>query len=354
MLQYLQTEVNKFLANIRMTNQASGVKKEIIFPVSNKPKQISLLFSHRCLFKCKQCFLWKRENNYEPLKLDTWSTLLKDLKKIYGSNLNIQIGGDGMAEINEKLITIIKTCSELGLHTVFTTNAYLVNRRILKRIVDEAGLKNLLFSLDYMVAEKHDNQRGIKYSYKHVLDLLEHVEKYENLEIVLSCIIMKPNLDEILDIVKFVDQLKQVDRVFFQVISQPMGLNFDYNWYKDKKFCFLWPDKDKAARIIDELITLKKNGSKIANSLNHLRYFKYYFLNPNKYIKDNRCNAEDLGMEIGIDGNVSICNKMRNLGSLKKHSISELLAMNYKSIAGEISNCSLNCHQVMNCRFSEE
>ena len=178
--------------------------------------------------------------------------------------------------------------------------------------------------------------------------------RYENLEIVLSCIIMKPNLDEILDIVKFVDQLKQVDRVFFQVISQPMGLNFDYNWYKDKKFCFLWPDKDKAARIIDELITLKKNGSKIANSLNHLRYFKYYFLNPNKYIKDNRCNAEDLGMEIGIDGNVSICNKMRNLGSLKKHSISELLAMNYKSIAGEISNCSLNCHQVMNCRFSEE
>ena len=74
MLQYLQTEVNKFLANIRMTNQASSVKKEIIFPVSNKPKQISILFTHRCLFKCKQCYLRKRENNNEPLKLDTWST----------------------------------------------------------------------------------------------------------------------------------------------------------------------------------------------------------------------------------------------------------------------------------------
>jgi len=273
---------------------------------------------------------------------------------VYGHNLKIEIGGDGMGEVNEGLLTIIKTCSDLGFNTTFTTNAYLINRRILKRIIDETGLKCLVFSLDYTTPEKHDNQRGMNNSYKHVLDLLEHVKAFEVQEVVLSCIIMKPNLSELIQITKFVDQSKQITQVQFQAIAEPLGLAFSEPWFQDKNYSYLWPGTSKVTKVIDNLIEMKKKGSKIANSISQLNYFKHYFKHPLKYAKKNSCNAENLGMEIDVDGQVSICNRMKKLGSLKQHSISELLAINYKILAKEISNCSLNCHLIMNCRFSEE
>ena len=328
----------------------------IQIPMQDRPTKISLLFAHRCIFLCKHCHFWKFENAYDSLSLSEWIQCLRDIRQIYGENVQIEMGGDGMASLNKNLIPLIRASSDLGFWTVLPTNGFLLNRELLRRIID-AGLGCLAISLDFITPEKHDKQRGTPQSYNHVMQLFEYLKdlKTEHLHVPVNTIIMGPNIDEIIPLTKMINNLRQISNHNFQVISQPLETGFDKYWYMNKKFRFMWPeDLDKVNNVIDELIRLKSQNFKISNDISQLLSFKDYFASPNDRMNGTGCDYDALGVTIIVNGDVLICSRKRVIGSVKGKSLKKILKSDAAAILrNQISVCSVKCHQRQNCRYYE-
>ncbi len=325
---------------------------------SNKTntKKISINFTDRCLFRCKHCYIWERKNNYESLNLEKWKEFLTDIKEVYGENTKIETGGSGMAEINENLIPVLKFASSLGLETTYSTNGFLINRRILKRLTYECKLNYLVIGLDFISKQGHEIQRGVKHSYGHILNLFEYL-KYEknNTSVSISCIIMKPNLNELIPLIKFIHGIDYVDSITFNSLAQPLATEYDKYWYKKDKR--IWPDNFKKVNsIIEKLIHMKKKGYKISNSVSQLRSFQEYYKNPNRFVKPVKgCEAEELGIQVSRQGYVKVCFNKKDLGSLKNNKFKDMMkSTGYSLLTNEISVCKINCHQTLNCRYTDD
>ncbi len=347
----------KLINKIRAKNRLKQKLIHIYEKESNqKRKRLDLLFIHRCLFKCKHCFHWKKKNHHDSFELEDWMKLLDDSLVIYGNNVEVNIGGDGMALLNKYLIPLIKKSNENGFYTILNTNGYLINNMILKNLID-AGLDSISVSLDFKAAEKHDKHRGVKGSYNHLMKIFDYVKTFDyNITIVINCVIMKPNLLELVDIVKLVNDLETIDCINFQAITHPFGVEQQEFWYKSIKYGHLWPeDTLKIIEVIDTLINLKKTGSKISNPNSQLQAFKRYFLDPDKCISGLKCNVQDIGLHVFNDGLISICPYKENIGTLKKDSIMNLVSSKQaKKVYEQMNNCSKNCHQLINCKFQDD
>ena len=224
-----------------------------------KMTKVVLCFDNKCLFKCKHCYLWNKNQDFSTLSLQSWLILLEEIHKKYGERIEIYLGGDGMVLLEDKLIPILNKCKELNFKTFLSTNAYLVNKKILNRLID-SGLDNISISIDFLTPKKHDAQRGVQSSFLHIKKFLEYLETIDigQMKITFNCIIMKPNLDEIIPLTKWVNSLNPKCTIGFQAISQPFNTKQIINWYESKKYMSLWPgNENKVYQIIDDLIFLK-------------------------------------------------------------------------------------------------
>ncbi len=322
--------------------------------IPKEKKAVSLMFAHRCLFRCKHCYFWKYKNRYDSMELKDWIKCIDYIYEQYGINVQVELGGDGTAEINKALIPLISRATHYGIRTTLPTNGYLINKQLLKRIV-HAGINCIAISLDFLSPKLHDKQRGFSGSYRHVLKLLGYLKKLktEDVDVVLNCIIMDRNLDELTHLVRWAQLLPQVEFISFQSIVQPLGAEFDNDWYLDKKYSYLWPkDTKKVVDVIDELVLLKKKGYKIQNTIGQLHSFKNYFLEPDSAMDETGCNIDLLGMQVFVNGDLQVCSRKGYIGSLKENSMNELLnTKKFYELKEEISNCSLKCHQRQNCRY---
>ncbi|MBN2367971.1 radical SAM protein [Candidatus Woesearchaeota archaeon] len=316
--------------------------------------KIAINFTSRCLFRCRHCYIWQQQNNYYPLEKETWTKFLDEVKEIYGTNVIIEIGGSGMAEINKNLMPVLKHASSLGFETTYSTNCHLVNNRILLRLL-ESGLTSLVIGLDFFTDKGHDVQRGVRNSHKHVLKVFDMLKtQRHSTNIIISCIIMKSNLDEIIPLTKWINQQEHITCISFNSLAQPLWTETDPNWHR--KYTNLWPEETgKVMELLDELILMKRQGCKIANTSSQLESFKRYFNDPNRFIRGSPCNADELGFQVTAEGELKNCMNKRSLGNLKEISFKELLdSENYSTLSEEISGCTLNCHQIQNCRYTDD
>ena len=184
---------------------------------------------------------------------------LQNIKNSLNKNIEIVIGGDGMIELEPNLIFLLQLCSKYKFRTILASNGYLINRNLLFRL-HKSGLDSLSFSLDYITAEKHDKQRGVKNSFSHIISLIDFVNQHNiKLGIGINCVIMKSNIDEIIPLAKWCISKNIV--INFQAISQPFNTSEEHNWFKQKKYQHLWPgNQKKVYKLLDDLINLKKQN----------------------------------------------------------------------------------------------
>lgn len=339
--------------------KARSILKKKLMQLSTRAderKQIDILFSNRCLFRCGHCFHWTNKNYLDSLKLGQWLSFLEDLSGVYGTEVELNLGGDGMALLNPYVFPILKKSSSLGFYTALNSNGFLINNSLLQRLA-ESGLDKLSMSLDFPDPTKHDMHRGVRYAYDHVLNILDYIKgKNFNLVIQLNCVIMAGNLDEIIDLAEFVQGNSQVDTLIFQAISHPMSIKYEKHWYRSARFRHLWPsDKQKVNEVLDRLIELKRQGSKISNPISQLIAFKKYFMDPEKCITGLKCNVRDIGLHVFNEGRTKVCPFKDSIGSIKDGTIKDLLGSDQaKRVNEQMDNCSDNCHQLINCKFTDD
>ena len=87
------------------------------------------------------------------------------------------------------MFEIIKILSDKGVKVNLTTNGYLFNEEIAKRL-KSSGIGALFVSLDDVRELEHDNFRNKSGSYKKVINCIKLAKRYD-IEVILSTVITK-------------------------------------------------------------------------------------------------------------------------------------------------------------------
>ncbi len=325
-----------------------------------KPVICCVAITKGCMFQCKMCHMWRENKPHkEHMEVDIlyWKNFVGSLNDFVGKDLYIHfVGGESL--INDGSLTLIKYASNLGCGTVLASNAYLIDEEMAKKIAD-SGLKEICLSLDSFKEETHDFLRGVKGSYQRVLRAIEYLGRYaKDVQVKINTVITAINLEEIIDLARWVIQDSRIISVNFLAVTQPFDSRPEENWYEKDEYSFLWPkDSEKAGQVMDGLIKLKEeDGRKILNPVPQLKVYKSYFNNPEDYFKQTGCHIYKRVINVSSNGQISMCFYMDNIGNIKQNGLDMEKLWNSSlscRVRDNIKHCRKNCHLRVNCYFDE-
>jgi radical SAM protein with 4Fe4S-binding SPASM domain len=126
-----------------------------------------IFVTYRCMSRCMTCNIWQktqdRTSEFKQMELAAprWNQIIDRLYQAGISSVEI-FGGDALLR-KDVAYSMIKRCTQLGMHTFFPTNAMLLDRETVQQLVS-AGLGTIYFSLDG-IEELHDHIRGVHQGY---------------------------------------------------------------------------------------------------------------------------------------------------------------------------------------------
>ncbi len=302
-----------------------------------KPTRIIFCMTLRCNIKCRQCAIWRTPNKDE-LTTEEWKNVIATLRDWIGP-CRVQMAG-GEIFIRNDILDIIKFATEKGVLTGVVSNGTMITKKIAEEIV-ETGLGYIHISVDGIKPETHDYIRGIDGLYEKTIRGINYlVEENKNgeLSIGIATVIMKKNLHELTDIVKYAEN-RGLEGVIFNPLSPT--IDSDPDWFKKTDLWF--DDLDEAYSVIDQLIDMKKNGAKILNPVEQFEGMKEYIKDPSPTLHEN-CWVGITNLSITSDGYVHTCFKMPPLGNVKESRINELWYSDQaRAMRENIKNCDIHC-----------
>lgn len=308
-----------------------------------------------CMLRCRMCYKWKEDVFIKKKKkmpsLEDWKRCISSLRVITDDSFQINFGG-GEPFLKKELLELIRFCKSRRFKTNVATNGYLIDEPMAKKIAD-SGLESIIVSLDSLNEDVHDYLRGVKGVYQGVMNAIRWVDKFcDGLYKGICCVIYEKNLDDILKLVEWVDRNSRLNSIYFMAAMQPNNVPLDSQWYRKEEFNFLWPgDSLRVCSLIDELIRLKKAGSKITNQICQLEAFKSYYEYPERFVKSTKCNM-DSALHISSCGDIFLCYRWDLLGNIKTDDLARVWRSEKATQVREnIAICKNNCHFLLNCFF---
>ena len=173
--------------------------------ITNEPVLYNLFWETtlRCNAKCKHCGSRAGENVNVQDELTTEeikNTLKKISEKTDASKILLNITG-GEPLVREDLFDVMGYAVSLGYHWGITTNGMLMNDDVIKKM-KETKLSTMSVSLDGL-EESHDKFRGIKGSYKKIIDNIEKLKADKFLRCFqITTVVNKLNIGELEEMYK--------------------------------------------------------------------------------------------------------------------------------------------------------
>lgn len=340
--------------------------------ISNKNRinNVTLMISDTCFFRCIMCNFWKNTKKDNILPVSIYDKFFKELKNIKSKDLVVSfLGGEPLAV--PKLFELIKLAKLSNLVTNVHTNGWLLTNNVIKQLY-ESGLDKISISLDGSTAKIHDSIRGMKGSYKRIIDGIKNMYQYykkngKNLKIIISTVILSRNIDDILNLVDLVEKIPYIESIRFQAVAgQCLGQgnepsydvdnkNISY-WFEEGEYNNLWPkEKEKLIELYTQLIFLKSEPSKISNSVERLKMQYHYFMHPELRLSNITCITYR-ELSVLTNGDVlHCCPNKEVIGNIYSTSLSDMLnSQKGKLLAIKVINCKCNCHQLINCGFPQD
>ncbi|MFH1397105.1 MAG: radical SAM protein [Candidatus Omnitrophota bacterium] len=334
-----------------------GLKKVSLNEINIlKPSFCCVAATDYCMLRCKMCNKWSEPmpKPGEAPTLDEWKNFISGFRELVDAGFEMDFGG-GEALSMPGILDLVKFAKLKGFKTTMASNGYLINEEMAKKIAD-SGLDAVSLSFDSHRPEVHDKMRGVEGVHRQVMKAVDNLTKYaKHTRKGLCCIIMNENLDDLLSVVKLADADEKIDWIYFMVVVQPNYSGPLTDDWKDE-YNYLWPkDKTKVISILDELIRLRQNGSKISNRVEHLRAYKAYFNNPQKLVNKAKCIVGGRAISINAYGFVQLCLFKDFIGNIRKDDIRELWhSQNAELIRNKVDECKTNCHLLLNCCYIED
>ena len=325
-----------------------GNPEEISAMAAHNPIFCDIGITEKCLFKCRMCRLWQSPGNEQELSITEWKNFVSSLEG-FGSNIRIHIAG-GEPLLKDGILELIGFATKKGFTSVMVSNGFLIDEEVAQRIAD-SGLGVISISLDTLDEEKHDFLRGRPKAGEHAKRAIDYLTKKGARSISILAVIMDPNLGDLTALAEWVNSNSAISSIYFQAVSQPIATPRDQRWHTKEEFGYLWPkDKQRTDAVIDQLISYKKSGYKISNSLRQLEVFKSYFKEPHKLSGGMKCTQGDYVMYLRPTGDVLLCGSMAPIGNVRTQSINEIwFSQEAESRRQEIHLCQESCLNLINC-----
>jgi len=321
-----------------------------------KPGFCCLGIVDSCMLRCRMCEKWKDDltahGKTEPTT-EQYKTFISQLREITDEGFEIDIGG-GEALMRNDVLELVQYMKQVGFRTTIASNGWLINDEMAKRIV-ESGLSSVILSIDSLKPEVHDEMRGVKGVQERVIRAIDTIRKYsKDIHIGLCSIIMDKTLDGVIDLANWSNERRdKINSHLFMAVMQPNNTIIQNEWFDSTELGGIWPeDPTKAIAVVEELITRRKRGDWIGNSVEQLEAFKMYFENPTRFVKKSSCNL-DRALHVSAVGDIFLCFRWGTLGNIKDGvDIRELWYSNEaEQIRADIRKCGDNCHYLLNCFF---
>jgi len=301
------------------------------------PYNIELHMVSKCNTKCKYCdgrpwFYNKREMNF--------GSFLKIVKQCIDLGVQeFRFSGPEPTIRKNELITLLKIIGKHKRTSSISTNASLLEKEDLKKIVKIKGIK-MYISFDSHIPSIHNFLRSSKSAFNNVmrtLSIIKRLKLKNNLnypQIILVSVITNMNYNKILDFIEFVKEY-QIRHIIFQplIIQTTYATKLKLNRYQLKSFI---------SKIDSIQKLLKKYG--IDSNIHDLRNKKYFEKSTNSFglMLDDSNNNQDLmfnvpcfdpwwSISILHNGYIGPCINLaeKNKISLKNHSIKEIWYGNF-------------------------
>lgn len=316
-----------------------------------KPDYCCIVLTDNCVLHCRMCRMW--ENRQEPPEqpdISQWKKFIISLRDFVGLPFEISLAG-GEPFLEKNIFDIISLCRDTGFTTSVTSNGYLIDEAVSKKIAS-CGLNRIGLSLESLNEDTHDFLRGTKGACRKAKQALANLESSSGTITIDVCtVIMNQNLDDILDLVNWVQDSKRLLAITFQALMPPLASQAPNDWYKQNS---LWPDDfKKLDSLVDKLIDLKAEGFKISNKISQLRIFKEYYKSPENYARNSDCHIDEYALNVNPKGEIFLCFSKEKIGNINDNLSRLWNSRKSEDVRREIKNCKQNCHFLINCCYKE-
>ena len=311
--------------NYRLRNFSSGRWAHLCRPTS-----IIFLLTERCNARCLHCDIWKNTGREASPSPEQWTQVVTDMRQWLGP-VPITFSG-GEALIKPFTVDLVSHASSLGLFLEILTHGYWEDQGKIERLA-KARPGRITISFDGL-GETHTLVRGRPKFWERTSRTIETLQRLQrdlhlDFTIRLKNVIMAHNLHDTVEIAKFGNQ--EGMEVFYQAIEQNYNTPDDTTWYLHSEN---WP-KDTAQAIgnVEQLIQLKRQGYRIANSLAQLEAMIPYFQDPDTnrvaimthsaHEARRSCGATT-NLQLQANGDVTVCTGVPPVGNIKEMGIRQI------------------------------
>ncbi|MGA1865123.1 MAG: radical SAM protein [bacterium] len=237
------------------------------------PLGCGFFITTKCNFKCNFCNLWKLESDDEMSELET-KRIINELGRM--DLIYLAIGG-GEPLLVPHLFDSLAHAKKSGiLFTHLVSNGFLMDQNRAKEL-KKALLSEISFSLDGDEVF-HDQNRGIKNSFKKVMEAVENVKIHSpETSIVLNTILDPTSPENALNAVKIAEKLNVKIKV--QPFNQQLLFDTEPDREKSRQL-FQAEEIKYLLSAIDEI----QKSDYVCNSRAFLENYKAFLLTPEKMI----------------------------------------------------------------------
>lgn len=181
--------------------------------------EVDLHVTNRCNLKCKHCVYTSGEWDMPDMTLETVKKIIPALKKLGVEEVHIT-GGEPL--VNKEFFEIARCLHENGFGTRVQTNGILITPDIAKRL-KECGIEYVLISIDGLEKTHNsfrNNDKSFNYAIKAVKICLE-----AGLYTRVNTVINKSNVQDLPELIKYINNLKPDQHSFFYLTPVGRGKN---------------------------------------------------------------------------------------------------------------------------------
>lgn len=320
------------------------------FNIAYRPLRLNFALTDYCNLRCPTCSKWKEINPKAELSKEQWQRIINRVSGFGLSPLIVLTGGEPF--FRKDIFDIIGYIVDAGLQPVIISNGSLLNPVKISKL-QKYPIKQITLSLNGVRPAIHDMTRGVKGCFEKTLKSLNILADTQ-IPVVIETILMKPNMGEIIDLVKLAEK-KKIKGIAFQVLTASNVHNIyddvkksipEDQWYKSDPF---WIDDTEAfADLVEELINMKRNGFPIINSLEQMKYFPLYFRDPSSIAK-LPCMAGIGNFMVDPYGQVRLCYSLMPIGNiLEQKPLDIWRSKAAKEVRQQIRSCKATCRLLNN------
>jgi len=290
---------------------------------AQNPRFCDIIISNRCILKCKMCKAWQCGPQSNELTFEEAKKFVHSLSGFVNFPLEVNVMG-GEPLLKNWCLDLCGFIHQQGFKSIISTNACLIDEDMAKKIAD-SHLDVLAISLESLNAKTHDFYRGIDGIFSKAMKAIEYINKYckGQLAITILTIIMEKNLDDILELVEWVNKNGLFVNISFLALLETGLVESRYNWFRSQVYQEIWPqDTNKVYKLIDALIELRKRGYKIWNPVSQLEAFKDYYTDPDRFMEETRYRIHDYIIDLDEKGTIYLSGEP--LGNIRGDDLKQL------------------------------